>query len=315
MKAINIKHIKKYLQKKKIASLNNISIYEILQIYIQGITKGAIGIRAAAASWSLFMSLFPFLILFLLFISRMPYYEEILQIIYNFLLKKLLPTNIFEIVNNYMNKRIDLVNNNLKQPNLLLLIFSIFLFIILSSKGVRSLIRGFKSINNHEPIEFKGFKSFLLSIFIVLFFTIFLFLSLLLIYITEIIFRVFQDSLPLNISEYRLAINILNFILSIFIFFIGICFLYYWGRTAKFSFKEVMPGAFLTTILFSLTTYFFGYYITYFTRFNFLYGSIGSVLIIMIWINLSVMLTLIGYEFNIALRRAKYSISENSTSN
>lgn len=209
-----------------------------------------------------------------------------------------------------MNARVDLVNNDLYRPNIFLFIFSILLFILLSSNGIRSLIRGFKSINNQEPIEFKGFKSFLVSIFIVLFFAIFLFFSLLLVYITEVIFRVFQASLPLNIDEYRLVINIFNFILSIFIFFIGTCFLYYFGRTTKFSFKEIMPGALLTTILFSLTTCFFGYYIANFTRFNILYGSIGSVIIVMVWVNISVILTLIGYELNIALRRAKYSNSE-----
>ncbi len=286
--------------------LNHISLYKILEIYIQGITKGAIGVRAAAASWSIFMSMFPFLVFFLLFISYLPYYEEIQQLIFNFLLKKLLPSDILTIIQNYMNDRIVLVNNNLNRPNTFLLIFSILLFIFLSSNGVRSLIRGFKSVNNQEPLEFKGMKSFFLSIFIVLFFSIFLFTSLVLLYVTEIIFRFFEHSLPFNIPEYRLIINILNFILSLFIFFIGICFLYYFGRTAKISFRGVMPGALLTTMLFTLTTSCFGFYIANFTRFNVLYGSIGSILIVMLWINISVVFTLIGYELNIALRKAKY---------
>ncbi|MDR2122896.1 MAG: YihY/virulence factor BrkB family protein [Flavobacteriaceae bacterium] len=294
------------MKKTSVPMLNRISLYKILQIYIQGITKGTLGARAAAASWSIFMSLFPFLIFFLLFISYMPYYEEIQQLIYDYILKKSLPPNIFEIVNGYMNERILLVNNQLNRPSVFLFVFSAVLFIILSSNGIRSLIKGFKSIN-HEPIEFKGPKSFILSIFIVLFFSIFLFFSLLLVYVTEIIFRFFQASFSFNIYEYRFLINSLNFVLSSFMFFIGICFLYYFGRTTKISFRGVMPGALLTTFLFSLSTYFFGYYITNFTRFNVLYGSIGSVLIVMIWVNLSVTFILIGYELNVALKKAKYS--------
>ncbi|MGM5630803.1 YihY/virulence factor BrkB family protein [Apibacter raozihei] len=306
---IRFKNTKAFLKKIRISSFNNISLFEILSIYFHGITRGSLGVRAAAASWSIFMSMFPFMIFFLLFISYLPYYEEIQHLIYDFLLKKLLPPHIFTVVNTYMNDRFNLVNNQLNRPNTLLLVFSVLLFIFLSSNGIRSLIRGFKSINHKEPIEFKGVRSFVLSIFIVLFFSVFLFLSLLLIYVTEFVFRLFQHSISFNAFEYRIIINLLNFFLSLFIFFIGICFLYYLGRTTKISFRGVMPGAFLTTVLFTLTTYLFGYYIANFTRFNVLYGSIGSVLMIMLWVNISVTFTLAGYELNIALQKAKYKNS------
>ncbi|TWP26170.1 YihY/virulence factor BrkB family protein [Apibacter muscae] len=304
-----LESVKQYLKRIKISSINGISLYEILQIYFQGITKGAIGYRAAAASWNVFMSFFPFLIFFLLLISYLPYYDEIQHLIYDFLLKKLLPPNIFDIVNGYMNDRILLVNNHLNRPNIYLLLLSVLLFIILSSNGIRSLITGFKSVNNHDPIEFKGFRSFFLSIFIILFFSIFLIVSLLLFYVSEIVLRLFQYSISFNIIEFRTIINIFNYIISSIIFFFGTCFLYYWGRTARLKFKEVIPGALLTTLLFPICTYIFGYYITHFTRFNVLYGSIGSMLMLMIWVNLSVTFILIGYELNIAIRKAKFNRS------
>jgi membrane protein len=297
--------LKSRLESVKIPILNHISLYKILEIYVQGLAKGALGVRAATASWYIFVSIFPFLIFFLTFISYLPYYKELQQLIYDFLLVKLLPPNIFEQVHSYMDDRIVLVNHHINSSNTFLFIISTLMFLYSSAKGVNFLIKGFKSVNNHEPIEHKGIRAIFLDIFIVLFFSVFLFVALILVYVTEIIFRFFQDSFSFDTDSFRLIINTFNFVLSFVIFFIGLCFLYYFGRTARLSFRGVMLGALLTTFLFSITTYFFGYFMANFTRYNVLYGSIGSVIIIMIWINLSVTFTLIGYELNIALKKAK----------
>jgi len=304
-----IQALKSWLESVKIPFFNRISLYKVLEIYIHGIGKGALGVRSAAASWHIFMSIFPFLIFFLIFMSHLPYYKELQQLIYDFLLAKLLPSNIFDLVNDYMNTQIVMITQHLNNPNTFFFIVSVLMFLYPATRGVNFLIRGFMSVNNHYPIEHKGIKSIFLDIFIVLFFSVFLFTALVLVYVTEIIFRFFQDSFSFDTLVFRHIINTLNIVLSFVVFFLGLCFLYYFGRTARLSFRGVMPGALLTTVLFSITTYFFGYFMANFTRYNMLYGSIGSVIIIMIWINLSVVLTIVGYELNITLKKAK---SENN---
>ena len=66
-----------------------------------------------------------------------------------------------------------------------------------------------------------------------------------------------------------------------------------------------MPGAILTTSLFILLTYFFAIYVKNFARYNVLYGSIGSIILVMVWVNINVILMLLGNELNIAIKKVR----------
>ena len=73
------------------------------------------------------------------------------------------------------------------------------------------------------------------------------------------------------------------------------------GRESKFF----SIGALVTTLLFLLTTYLFGVYINNFSQYNELYGSIGALLIMMLYIWINANLLLLGFELNISLQRLK----------
>jgi len=60
--------------------------------------------------------------------------------------------------------------------------------------------------------------------------------------------------------------------------------------------------------LFILTTYFFGVYINNFSNYNELYGSIGALLILMLYIWINSNLLLLGFELNISIQRLKEKI-------
>jgi membrane protein len=99
--------------------------------------------------------------------------------------------------------------------------------------------------------------------------------------------------------------KILSFI-SFPIFYFLLLTLFYWVGTVKITkFKRAIPGAIFTTVLFILTTYFFAIYIRDFARYNLLYGSIGSIILLMIWVNVNVVLILLGNELNLAIRKLR----------
>ena len=66
-------------------------------------------------------------------------------------------------------------------------------------------------------------------------------------------------------------------------------------------------GSFLTLVLFILTTYGFGIYIEHFAQYNQLYGSIGALLIFLLYIWLNATILLLGFELNASLLRLKSS--------
>jgi membrane protein len=85
---------------------------------------------------------------------------------------------------------------------------------------------------------------------------------------------------------------------------------YYFGSPEKNSRKFFTPGATLSTILFLLATYLFGIYVNNFAQYNELYGSIGAILILMLYIWLNSNIILLGYELNASLLSLKKQASE-----
>lgn len=83
--------------------------------------------------------------------------------------------------------------------------------------------------------------------------------------------------------------------------FYGIAFIYKYAPSVKKRWKLQSPGAILATFLLILTTLIFGYWVNHFANFNKLYGSVGTVLIIMNLIFFNSMVLLIGFELNVSI--------------
>jgi membrane protein len=81
-----------------------------------------------------------------------------------------------------------------------------------------------------------------------------------------------------------------------------IAILYYFGIKKGKNNRFFSIGASVTTMLFVLTTYLFGVYITNFSNYNELYGSIGALLILMLYIWINSNLLLLGFELNATLK-------------
>jgi membrane protein len=80
--------------------------------------------------------------------------------------------------------------------------------------------------------------------------------------------------------------------------------LYYFGPSEKHSLAYLTPGALLATLLIILTTIGFNFFINNFGSYNKVYGSIGTLIIILIWTYLNSLVLLIGFELNISISHA-----------
>ena len=94
--------------------------------------------------------------------------------------------------------------------------------------------------------------------------------------------------------------------------YVSIATLYYFGTKEGKTIRFFSPGALMTTILFMLTTYLFGIYIDNFSNYNELYGSIGALLIMMLYIWLNSNLLLLGFELNAALQKLRMNQNPNT---
>jgi membrane protein len=94
---------------------------------------------------------------------------------------------------------------------------------------------------------------------------------------------------------------LLRWVLVILLLFLAISFLYYFAPAKKTGFKFFSPGSTLATLLFILTSLGFSAYVNNFGQYNKLYGSVGTLMVILIWLYLNSIAILIGFELNVSI--------------
>lgn len=271
-----------------------ISLYKMFEIYIEGIFKDKIGRKAAAISWNFVFSLFPFILFMLSVLPFLPHYEKLQTYIFEVLIPNAFPGRIESDVIFYIQEHI--IPNTSGIGNITLILALIF-----ATNGTFALIDGF---NENSDVKHNDVKEFITAFFITIGFISIILLSIFGIYYSEVVLKLFTPSYDISWFVKNLS-KIIGFI-SFPLFYFILLSLFYWLGTVKLTrFRQAIPGATLTTVLFVITTYFFAIYARDFARYNVLYGSIGTMILLMVWVNVNVYLLLFGNELNLAIRRVR----------
>ena len=101
----------------------------------------------------------------------------------------------------------------------------------------------------------------------------------------------------------------IKWILIILLLFLAISFLYYLAPARRTEFRFFSPGSILATGLFILTSLGFSAYVNNFGHYNKLYGSIGTLMVILLWLYLNSIALLIGFELNVSIKAANAEIA------
>ena len=104
------------------------------------------------------------------------------------------------------------------------------------------------------------------------------------------------------------VIKLSRWIIVIAIFFTTISLLYRYGPANKQKWEFLSTGSIMATILAIVTSLGFTYYIDNFSSYNKLYGSIGTLIILMLWLYLNSLILLIGFELNASIEYSKRNI-------
>ena len=274
------------------------SLYDLLEMYTIGIVKGALTSRAGSISFSFFMALFPF-ILFILnlipFIDLIPFIniENFDQTFLNYIELFLPPeTQTFFA---------DIFEDIRTKPRGGLLSSVFLLSIFLSANGISAIFGSFE-VSYHVNFSRSFFRQYFLSIAVSVLLAFLLLITVIIFFYFE--FYILNNLDSLIASEIRWTrISQITFF-GLFIY-LTINILYYFGTIEGRKNQFFTPGSLMTTLLFFLTTYCFGIYIENFSNYNQLYGSIGALLIFLlyIWINSNILL--LGFELNATLTRFK----------
>lgn len=278
----------------KIPGLQGMSLYDVLEMYFLGIVKGALTTRAGGIAFSFFMAIFPFLLFILTLIPYIPI-EGFQEGLFD-LIREGLPPKTFDAVNGVIN---DIVNKQYGG----LLSFGFLGSIFLMTNGVNAIFGGFEY--SYHVQEFRNiFRSYFVSMAVSLLMVFFLINTVILVILYQIALAKIDeigwfDTSELNLFYIGRGLLFLLMILTI----VSILFRYGTKQGKEITFFS--PGAVLTTVVSLFTFYVFGIYVVKFAKYNQLYGSIGTLLILMLFVWLNAIILLLGFELNASIYRLK----------
>ncbi|MFT7442763.1 MAG: membrane protein [Maribacter sp.] len=292
----------KFGKQIKIPGLEGMSLYDVLEMYGIGIIRGALTSRAGGIAFSFFMAIFPFMLFILTLIPYIPI-DGFPEGLFSFI-KDILPPQTFEAVDSVL---IDITNNQYGG----LLSFGFLGSILLMTNGINAIFGGFE-YSYHVSDNRNVFKAYLISLAVSLLISLFLIITITLVILYQVALTKMNDKGWLNTED----INLLNYgknILFLIMIFTTVSLLFRFGTKQVKQVKFFSSGAILTTILSLFTFYLFGIYVVKFAQYNQLYGSIGTLLILMLFVWLNAIILLLGFELNASLFMLKQLNKNDST--
>jgi len=287
---------KKKLQALPVPGFSGMSLYELLQLYWEGIIRGFITVRAGAIAYSFFMALFPFLLFTLSLIPLVPI--EGFQTDFIAFIHDILPPKTFDVMDN-------IIYDIATKPKKGLMSFSIMLSVLFMANGVNAILTGFEE-SVHKFIDRRNmFKQYLVALGISLLLVFILFITVIAVIYFEIIV-VYNLQKHGFIQDYNFWTLWGKNIFYIIMILVSVSVLYYFGTKEGKQLRFISPGSIMTTLLGILSFFIFRFYIDHFARYNQLYGSIGAFLIILLMIWLNALILLLGHELNMAILQLRH---------
>lgn len=286
------------LKKIKMPGLAGFSLYDLLELYFKGILEGAFSYHASAVAFSFFMALFPFALFILNLIPYIPiegFQNDFLQFV-----REGVPPNTYDAIANIINDILNNSHSGLVSSGFLLSIF-------LMANGINGILGGFES--SKHVLEKRGFfKQYLVALGISIILSILLLLTVSIIVVFEVVIQ--KTTIQDVLSEQIPLIILGRYIFVILMILITSSILLRYGTKQSHKPHFISVGSIFTTVLVIVTSYFFGIWVVRFSKYNELYGSIGTLLIMMFFIWINCMILLLGFELNATIHKLKKSQSE-----
>lgn len=281
------------LRRIVLPGFDGMPIFDVLVFFVKGLIKGELSRRAASLSYNFFMALFPLVLFLFTIIAYLPI-DNFVALAYE-MIESFLPQQSVDFVE-------ETIDGILKKNGTLLSVSIIFTFYF-ATRGTTAMISELNA--TYHEIETRGFiKQKLVSLFMLF--------VLLVMFITSLGINIAVSQFLTLLSEYDIiripwhftAIRIVKWLLIVFLVFMCISVIYYFAPARKSEYHFFSAGSSLATLLIVLSSAGFNFYITNFSSYNAVYGSIGALIILLLWIQLISMILIIGFELNVSIRNA-----------
>lgn len=273
-------------------------LYTVATFFFQEIARESILNKASSLAYNFMLAIFPGIIFLFTLIPYIPidnFQEQLLDF-----MEVVIPENAFLTVESTLE---DIVKNQ----NSGLLSVGFILATFFATNGVSSLMLAFNKAS--LLIESRSWgQQRLVAIGLTLMIIIALAVGMTIFTAAGYVVGYLRKNIEINAAFWGFIIAAARWVILFGIYFLTVSILYKFGPASSRKWKLFSPGAMLATILAILTFSGFAFYINNFNAYNKLYGSIGTLIVIMIWLYLNSLILLVGFELNASIALSKQSI-------
>lgn len=272
-------------------------LYDVLVFFFRGLFRGVITYRAAAIAFNFFLALIPF-ILFLF--TLIPFVIDVdFQANLFALMSEIVPNEIYKLAENTI---VEVISR--PSGSLLSVVFLTTLYF--ATNGVDAVMEGFNQ--SYFEIEiWPWWKQKIRAFFLMIALALLMIISMIFLAFGKqtISFLVNQEFITGTLSVF--ALTALQWIVIIGNLLLSISLLYYFGQSKEKEtrYRFISAGSLLATSLFVVGGLSLKLYFENFSRYNLIYGSIGSLIILLVWLYYNSIIILIGFELNNSIRESK----------
>lgn len=291
------------LKRVRLRAFEGMSLFDLVVLYVRGIIRGALSTRASAISFSLFMALFPLLIFIITLIPYLIPYVQIGDGNFEMQFLQFLETLLPDASRGYI---LDTYQELKNQKRGGWLSSSFLISIVLLANGVNAIFEGFET-SYHIELTRNFFRQYAYALMVGLILSVLLIVGAVVymyfeFYVLAYLQGITTGTILTDLGPEGLTwIRIGQVLVFVLLTYFTTSVLYYFGTTEGKRTRFFSYGALMTTLLILLTSYLFGIYIDSIARYNELYGALGGLLILMVYIWLNSNILLLGFELNATL--------------
>jgi membrane protein len=288
-----------WMRRIRFSKHEDVSLYKIVKKFLKNLSDDEIMDRANGVAFNFILAIFPAIIFLFTLIPYVTTYfpsinrESILELL------KLMPPKMYEVASSTI---IDIVSN--QRGGLLTLGFVFAMY--LATNGMMALMRAFNAC--YRTVENRsGWKTRLIATGLTFNMTLVLFLAIALLIVGQFaldyVLTYMKDIVNMDSFTVYLLL-VLRFVVIFIVFFLAISTIYYFGPAIHYNWRFFSIGSLVASLLCIAVSYGFSFYITNFGTYNKVYGSIGVLIALMVWIQLLTVVLLLGYEINASIHES-----------
>ncbi len=296
LRNLRVLHFLKWMKKIVLPGFEGMSLFDVGDFFFKGIYNGYITTRASAIAFSFFLAVFPMIIVFFTIIPFIPI-PDLQSLILEFV-DGIVPRGTNQFIH-------DTLEDIISRPRGGLLSITFLMAVYFATNGFMSVFDAFNT-SYHDSEERPWIKQRLIALFLFVVVSILIILGIAVLVTSSFSLQFLQEHHIINSAGSYYLLTGLQLLVFIAMVFFTISFIYFLAPSKLSRFHFFSPGSILATVLSLILSIAFNYYLQNFSKYNVLYGSIGTILIIQVWIYFNAIILLIGFELNLSIKTAKY---------